>query len=71
MIIDHDIPIPNDGSNGRPRAYPFQDMEVGDSVLFSMRGARAVGAAHNYGWKTGKKFKSRTIDGQVRIWRVR
>lgn len=39
--------------------WPFKDMEIGDVLIFSPdMGPRARDAAHSYGRRTGKRFRS-------------
>lgn len=78
--IDKDIPPPADGaySTHGGRVYPFAEMQPGDSVF--IEGAKIDGnecaAARNIAYKRRKKgmdcrFKARTENGGVRIWRVK
>ncbi len=40
--------------------WPFKDMEIGDVLIFSPdMGPRARDAAHCYGRRTGKRFRTR------------
>lgn len=59
--IDKNIPIPP--KRGRPKKYPFDEMEVGDSCLVKTKGvlSRRI---------DGKRFTTRTVKGGVRVWRV-
>jgi hypothetical protein len=62
--IEKDIPIP------RPRRkYPFEDMEVGDSVF--VEGKRPQDFS-SYFWRY-KPMKStcRSLNGGTRIWRIK
>lgn len=72
MQIEKNIPIPEIEGRGRPREYPFYDMEVGDSVFFDGETlpCKQYVAAKIAGSKTGKTFSGRTVDGGVRIWRT-
>lgn len=56
-------------------AWPFKDMEVNDCAVFSkdadpatLRVARAYYCI--YGKRHNKKFKCKTIDGQLHVWRI-
>lgn len=64
--IEKDIPLP-------PRAiYPLQRLAVGESFFVPGRTARSfVGNIAHARIKTGFQYTSRTIDGGVRVWRVR
>ena len=52
--------------------YPFPKMKVGDSFfvedIMDKHVVRA--AAYSYGKYHGKKFRTRTVDGGVRVWRI-
>ena len=60
--------------------FPWEKMEVGDSVLVQAGKGEAVdelrrkvkGSARYYGTKTGKKFRSLISrdDNSVRVWRL-
>lgn len=66
-----DFPIP---PNARRRAYPFGDMDVGDSFLVEGDDtdfARARNAASAYKRVHGYSFMSRRVaDNAIRIWRI-
>ena len=65
FVIRKDIPIPSTTS------WPFKDMEVGDSVDIPHEDVkRARGACTSYAQATGKRFTTRTVEGQkLRVWR--
>ena len=68
--IEHGIPIPE--SNPR-LGVTWARMEVGDSILIpeGIKSIKSVQrAASSYGSRHGKTFKSRTVEGGMRIWRV-
>ena len=72
--IESGIPIP--GMRGRRpiRCYPFADLEVGQSFLATDRNVSQMSATACYfSNKTGGeyKFRCRTVEGGVRVWRVR
>ena len=71
MKIEKNTPIPA-SSKGRPRKYPFAEMQPGDSVFFDGEkvGSNPYVAAQMVGRKKNWKFSGRTIDGGLRIWRV-
>ncbi len=75
--IEKDVPFPEVHSKF---AFPWHEMEVGDSVLIKAGKTEDInalklkikGSARYYGKKTGKKFKS-LIDHNangVRVWRL-
>ena len=49
--------------------YPWDQMEVGDSILITENIHAARCAAVNYGRYHGKKFSTRKTGGGLRIWR--
>ena len=74
--INKNIPIPVSGI-GRPRKYPFKEMNIGDSFIIyekysrlnmSLMGnaARNWSKKGNYGYKFTLK---KTEDNKIRIWR--
>lgn len=73
MNIEKNIPLAKSIA-GRPPIYNFGNMEVGDSMFFEgesiAKGCKQYGAATIYGRNHGWKFKGRTVDGGVRVWRV-
>lgn len=54
----------------RFRQWPFKSMKVGDVAEFRAPDEHARINAHNYGRVNGWKFKSKTIDGVIRITRL-
>lgn len=70
MEIEKNIPTPP-GVQGTKK-YPFDKMEVGDSIF--IKGQTSVGKAANaarvYANGRQMKFSSRSVDGGVRIWRI-
>jgi hypothetical protein len=53
---------------GSRRKYPFDRMEVGDSIVVDHERARV--AAHQHAKKTNKKFTMRKEGNHYRIWRI-
>lgn len=87
MIIDKDIPIPNanvrpfKGRNRYQSKYPFQQMEIGESVFYPMDGAANtlkhtayMAAATIQKRYPPLRFSGRTREENgvvgVRIWRI-
>lgn len=68
--ITKNDPIPSEPT--LPSKFPFKAMEVGDSfsVTDPNLQKKAVSSAHTYGWVNNKKFKTRTVGGITKIWRV-
>lgn len=70
--IEKNITMPTT-ETGRPKKYPFADMEVGDSILFKdeKTGGRAYSAAQMCSKRSGtKKFSGRMTESGLRIWRI-
>lgn len=60
-------------NRGRPRVYPFAEMNVGDSFLAegdSTSGCKAYLAAKSFERERELKFEGRKEEGGVRIFRV-
>mgnify|MGYP001612441397 CR=1 FL=1 len=56
-----------------PRAYPWRQMEVGDSFKVAGVDANTVASAANQFQKRARgkcKFTVRLVDGGVRCWRI-
>lgn len=72
MKIDKGIPLPEPQRGAHSLKYPFQQMEVGDSVFFEGQkiGDRPYIAAKKCGRTKGRRFSGRNVEGGVRIWRV-
>ncbi len=72
MIIDKNVAIPKTNHLGRQPAYPFHEMEIGDSFKVSPDKALLVrNASNGYGSRHGKKFSVRKMeDGTYRCWRI-
>lgn len=70
--IDKGIPIPPRLNNGgRPAAYPFSEMQVGDSFVYSGNSKAAISTTSAASRRLGFKFTTRVEgDGLVRIWRI-
>lgn len=71
--IEKNVPIPTKRS-GRIAALPFDAMQPGDSIFIRCKDAkeksRAIGRMSMYARKHGVKFKTRTVEGGIRIWLV-
>jgi hypothetical protein len=67
-VIEKNVPLVQ--TAGRPPVYPFLQMEIGDS-FFAANVSRGIGNAATSAGKTlGRTFKTRTVEGGVRVWRV-
>ncbi len=66
--IDKNVPIPT----GKIK-YPFRQMEIGDSFFVAGATTTKLSSQMNITAKSignGCKFRSKTVDGGVRIWRI-
>lgn len=72
--IDKNVEIPqiNRFGNGRKPKYPFAEMVVGDSFLVSDKKTSQMSSAVAGFCKRGEgKFICRTVEGGVRVWRIK
>ena len=69
--IERGIALPDAHMNkgGRPRIYPFIDMEIGDSFLLQNDNLRFVAYRASKQYAPRKWISRKTREG-VRIWRV-
>lgn len=52
-------------------AYPYEEMEVGDSFLVPADArAKVLNANYRAGKRLGRKFQAKTEGEQLRVWRV-
>ncbi|MEE9532689.1 MAG: hypothetical protein V3W52_17055 [Syntrophobacteria bacterium] len=64
--IDKKIPAP-----GSSKDYPFEKLEVGHSFLVPVEESQdARNAAHTFKKATGWNFKTKSVEGGVRVWRI-
>lgn len=64
IAIEHDVPL-------RTHKYPFREMQVGDSFFVpAVPIGKLAGSASYVQRQTGYKFRLRTVEGGVRVWRV-
>ena len=72
MQIIKNAPIPEKNTVGRPGKYPFDDMEIGDSLLDegaeSVSKSKLYAAAKRYAKKNDVEFVGRLVDGGVQVW---
>ena len=53
-------------------AYPYEEMDVGDSFVVPVSArAKVLNANYRAGKRLGWRFEARTEGDQVRVWRVR
>jgi hypothetical protein len=68
-VIEKNIPLVN--KTGPKPHFPFLEMELGDSFLVADVEKRKVySAGHAAGKALNRTFKTRTVEGGVRVWRV-
>jgi len=68
--VDKSVPLP-EPKLGRPKKYPFAEMEVGDSFFVPQEKVRSASkSASMYKAAHGGDFTRRSVEGGVRIWRV-
>ena len=70
MNIVKNVPLPESRNSGSK--YPFNEMEIGDSVflLGGSHKCKETDAAKKVGRRHGKKFVIRNEGDGIRIWRV-
>ena len=55
-------------------AYPFEEMEVGDSFCVPVEGSgdrqKVLNACYRASKKLGWKFQTRKVEDGVRVWRI-
>jgi hypothetical protein len=79
FIIEKNVPLIKINKVGsRGLKYPFREMEVGDSFAFKIvnkEEKRAImqkvnTSAYYYGKRNKKKFVCRSLENEVRVWRI-
>ncbi len=72
--IEKGIPLPKQKHIGPKPKYPLKEMGVGDSFFvpgdnsrYNLSNNVSAAARHN---APDKKFKTRTVEGGIRVWRV-
>ena len=69
--IDNDVPMPDSMNSGR-RKYPWRDMQIGESFFGTGMDIHSLTKSRSDAERrTGYKFTCRTVDGGVRVWRVK
>jgi hypothetical protein len=77
--VDKKIPMPKITKQG-VKKYPFNTMRVGESFLFEHEYPDTLIACQRIGaisatWvkrnNSKRKFSCRTIDGNIRVWRIK
>lgn len=71
ITLEKGIPMPEQ-ERGPINYYPWHLMKAGDSFLIIGKTIKVVsGAARQRGNRKGEKYRCRTMDGGVRVWRVK
>lgn len=68
--IEKQIPIPFGAGNKNRTLFPWEKMEIGDSIFIEGRTTRSLSSAHKWGKKDNRRFCLRTVEGGIRIWRI-
>jgi len=70
LKIDENVKMPEYRMSHR---FRFNHMKVGDSVFFEGQNSsgKSVTALRNFGHREGWKVSARTVEGGVRVWRVK
>ena len=76
LKVQKNIPMPDIPHNvGRPRIYPWYEMEIGDSFLVPTDNARmkkhVVKTGIDKMAKKGLIFELRVVEGGIRVWRTK
>ncbi len=66
--VERGVPIP---PLRNPKKYPWDSMDIGDSFFIPNIKSNAAGAYSAHRAKMGEKHTVRTVDGGVRIWRIK
>ena len=71
--IEKNVPLPRPRQSGAPK-YPWESMDVGDSfyvagATVTLLSASAASWSRRHGRE--RKFATRTVNGGVRVWRVK
>lgn len=79
IAIDKGVPLPRPSRGGRQKKYPFDAMQVGDSLFMPADPQRVeivrtivFLCAKRYAKKHAPRwrFTSRKVEGGIRIWRI-
>lgn len=75
IVIEKNIPIPGYSTGtGRSKSQlrlVMEAMEIGDSLLSPKTMRQTQGIISGLRRETSLRFAARTIDGQVRVWRIK
>ncbi len=69
LSIEADVPIPP--RMEAVRLYPFAALEIGQSFLADKSSWASVRVqAVNHGKRLGRTFRTRKVNGGIRVWRI-
>lgn len=68
--IDKKIPMPGRAKNHSSK-YRWSDLKVGDSVLLNTPSAGYFHAKKATKGLKPRQFKAKTVEGGVRVWRIK
>ena len=69
--IEKDVPAPVRERAGRPKKYPFDQMQPGDSIFMPGAKIAPMGTiGKQKAQNPGQKFATRQEEGGMRIWRI-
>jgi len=70
--IDQKVPLPRRKAGRDGSKYPWREMKVGDSFFVQTENAGNLRSlASNTGRKLNAVFTARSVEGGVRVWRVK
>jgi hypothetical protein len=78
--IEKGVPPPKARGHTKPLKYPWNEMDVGDSILVDISAKdqderrrlyqTARCAAYSYGKRKNRKFETRVVSKGIRVWRI-
>jgi hypothetical protein len=73
IVIEKNVPMPErlGGKKKTALRLAMEAMEVGDSLISPKTLTQTHGVISGFRKRGERNFASRTIDGQVRIWRIK
>jgi hypothetical protein len=73
--IERNIPLVQISKPPRVRKYPFRELNKGDSFFVPVHDTKTIPRVRSAAWAWreahGGKFKTRAVDGGIRVWRVK
>lgn len=77
MKIEHNVPVPPEKKQGRPRAYNFEDMQVGDCATIEAHYNTVYACLRRFNelpeyakWQFRIR-KHEETDGVTQVWRLK